>query len=71
MTSCDSIPLDAWFPATKCSSSHLFVMKAFLKITCLLMAIAPQAAASIFTVKPNTIFYLASDASELTLLKLP
>ena len=46
-------------------------MKAFLTTTCLLMAIAPQAGASIFTVKPNTRFYSAPNASEQTLLTLP
>ena len=71
MTSCDTIHLDAWFPATWRSSSHLFVMKAFLTTTCLLMAIAPQAGASIFTVKPNTRFYSALNASEQSLLTLP
>ena len=35
------------------------------------MAIAPQAGASIFTVKPNTRFYSAPNASEQTLLILP
>ena len=46
-------------------------MKAFLTTTCLLMAIAPQAGASIFTVKPNTRFYSAPHASAQTLLTLP
>ena len=46
-------------------------MKAFLTTTCLLVAIAPQAGASIFTVKPNTRFYSAPNASEQTLLMLP
>ena len=46
-------------------------MKAFLTTTCLLMAIAPQAGASIFTVKPNTRFYSAPNASEQSLLTLP
>ena len=35
------------------------------------MAIAPQAGASIFTVKPNTRFYSAPNASEQTFLTLP
>ena len=35
------------------------------------MAIAPQVGASIFTVKPNTRFYSAPNASAQTLLTLP
>lgn len=46
-------------------------MKAFLTTTCLLIAIAPQAGASIFTVKPKTNFYSAPNASDATLLMLP
>jgi hypothetical protein len=46
-------------------------MKAFVATTCLLIAITPQAAASIFSVKPNTSFYSAPNASDATRLKLP
>ena len=47
-------------------------MKAFVATTCLLIAaIAPQVEASIFSVKPNTNFYSAPNASEATRLNLP
>jgi hypothetical protein len=46
-------------------------MNAFFATTCLLIAIAPQAEASIFSVKSNTNFYSAPNASEATRLRLP
>jgi hypothetical protein len=46
-------------------------MKAFVATTCLLIAIAPPAEASIFSVKTNTSFYSAPNASDATRLKLP
>ena len=46
-------------------------MKAFLTTTCLLIAITPQAGASIFTVKSKTNFYSAPNASDATRLMLP
>ena len=46
-------------------------MKAFVATTCLLIAIAPQAEASIFSVKPKTSFYSAPYASAATRLRLP
>jgi hypothetical protein len=46
-------------------------MKAFVATTCLLIAIAPQVEASIFSVKPNTNFYSAPNASDATRLNLP
>ena len=45
-------------------------MNAFVATTCLLIAIAPQAEASIFSVKPKTSFYSAPNASEATRLRL-
>ena len=46
-------------------------MNAFFATICLLIAIAPQAEASIFSVKSNTNFYSAPNASEATRLRLP
>jgi hypothetical protein len=46
-------------------------MNAFFATICLLIAIAPQAEASIFSVKSNTNFYSAPHASEATRLRLP
>jgi hypothetical protein len=46
-------------------------MNAFVATTCLLIAIAPQAEASIFSVKPKTSFYSAPYASAATRLRLP
>ena len=42
----------------------------FFATTCLLIAIAPQAEASIFSVKPKTSFYSAQYASAATRLRL-
>ena len=46
-------------------------MNAFVATTCLLIAIAPHAEASIFSVKPKTSFYSAPYASAATRLRLP
>ena len=46
-------------------------MNAFFATTCFLIAIAPQAEASIFSVKPKTSFYSAPYASAATRLRLP
>ena len=71
MTLDDSVHLDASFPPHWPSTSDLVGMNAFVATTCLLIAIAPQAEASIFSVKPNTSFYSAPNASDATRLKLP
>ena len=46
-------------------------MNAFFATTCFLIAIAPQAEASISSVKPKTSFYSAPYASAATRLRLP
>ena len=46
-------------------------MNAFFATTFLLIAIAPQAEASIFSVKPKTSFYSAPYPSAATRLRLP
>ena len=71
MTLDDSVHLDASFPPPQPSTSDLVDMNAFVATTCLLIAIAPQAEASIFSVKPKTSFYSAPYASAATRLRLP
>ena len=46
-------------------------MNAFFATTCFLIAIAPQAEASIFSVKLKVSFYSATYASDATRLRLP
>jgi hypothetical protein len=46
-------------------------MKELLTAFCLLIAMAHQAEASIFTIKPKTRFYSTPQASDQTLLNLP
>ena len=71
MTLDNSVHLDASFPPHLPSMSYLVGMNGFVAKTCLLIAIAPQAEASIFSVKSKTSFYSAPYASVATRLRLP